>query len=250
MNEKKRTSHYQWGSSFDECYNLKAPIKECHTLNLVEKLKDCPRGTVLYSPIYGDVRFDYVKNTGYAELIVVLTSCNTSVEFYPDGKYNTYYSDSEVLLFPARDQRDWAKFGSLIKPKFKKGNRIIDVVRGCKDVYEVLDVLGDKYMVTGFGELYFSDQDEFELAPVQIVMVEPWKTYWFIWEEGKTEPLMEKLLELIDAGYKPCGMKDGDIVYNVRNNVRFGRDKDSCAMIAVMFGTQLKIKENQRGDEV
>ena len=37
----------------------------------------------------------------------------------------------------------------------------------------MLEVLEDRYRVTGFGTLYFYQQEEFELHPVQIEMVEP-----------------------------------------------------------------------------
>lgn len=86
-------------------------------LNLAEILKDCPRGTKLYSSIFGEVYFEEIKYTCHAILIKVLTSCNSEEIFYPSGKYNTYYSDSEVTLFPSRDNRDWSTF-KVEKPKF------------------------------------------------------------------------------------------------------------------------------------
>lgn len=86
-------------------------------LNLAEILKDCPKGTKLYSSIFGEVYFEDIKYTGHAILIKVLTSCNSEEIFYPNGKYNTYYSDSEVTLFPSRDNRDWSTF-KVEKPKF------------------------------------------------------------------------------------------------------------------------------------
>lgn len=86
-------------------------------LNLVEILKDCPKGTELYSPMFGPVYFDSIKDTGHAALIFVHTICNSDVEFYPNGKFNMYYTDSECLLFPSKDNRDWSTF-KVQKPKF------------------------------------------------------------------------------------------------------------------------------------
>lgn len=80
------------------------------TINVAEKLKDCPKGTELYSPIFGMVYFEGIRDTGRAIIIDVTTSCNTEVQFYSDGRYNTYYSESEVTLFPSKGQRDWSKF--------------------------------------------------------------------------------------------------------------------------------------------
>lgn len=86
-------------------------------LNLAEILKDCPKGTKLYSPIFGDVEFCCVRDTGRAVMIEVMAYPNTPKTFYSDGRYNTYYSDSEVTLFPSRDNRDWSTF-KVEKPKF------------------------------------------------------------------------------------------------------------------------------------
>ena len=79
-------------------------------LNIAALLKNCPKDTKLYSPIFGNVWFQRVRDTGYATMIDVTTSCNTEVNFYSNGKWNKYYSDSEVMLFPSKTQRDWNKF--------------------------------------------------------------------------------------------------------------------------------------------
>lgn len=91
------------------------------TINVAEKLKDCPKGTELYSPIFGTVYFEGIRDTGRAILIDVTTSCNTEVQFYSDGKFNTYYSESEVTLFPSKGQRDWSKF----QRPFKDGDIVV-----------------------------------------------------------------------------------------------------------------------------
>lgn len=84
-------------------------------INIAELLKNCPKGMELYSPIFGIVYFQEVRNTGRAELIIVTTSCNSTYEFYNDGKFNTHYSDSEMLLFPSKEQRDWREFQMQLK---------------------------------------------------------------------------------------------------------------------------------------
>lgn len=89
-------------------------------INIAQLLKDCPKGMELYSPIFGTVYFEGIRDTGRAILIDVTTSCNTSVQFYSDGKFNTYYSESEVTLFPSKSQRDWSKY----QRPFKDGDVI------------------------------------------------------------------------------------------------------------------------------
>ena len=76
---------------------------------------DCPKGMKLYSTIYGRVYFEEVRDTGNAMLINVKTVCNKDVFFYPDGKFNTYYTDSEMSLFPSKDVRTWEGFHTPFK---------------------------------------------------------------------------------------------------------------------------------------
>lgn len=100
-------------------------------INIAELLKDCPSGMELYSAIYGRVYFEEVRDTGNAVLINVKTVCNTDVFFYPDGKFNTYYTDSEMSLFPSKDVRTWEGF---VPPcKFKDG----DVVFSGSDLISI-----------------------------------------------------------------------------------------------------------------
>ena len=85
-------------------------------LNLVEILKDCPKGTKLYSPIYGDVELEEVYiNDDKSYPIRVKISKNTFNSFSEDGRNYREYN-GECMLLPSREQRDWSKF----KPKQPK----------------------------------------------------------------------------------------------------------------------------------
>lgn len=84
-------------------------------LNLVEILKDCPKGTKLYSIIYGEVKFNGIEE-GYTFPINFVTKEGNESTVTSDGKhYNCY--DGDCTLFPSKDQRDWSKFKPK-KPKF------------------------------------------------------------------------------------------------------------------------------------
>ena len=83
-------------------------------LNLVEILKDCPEGTKLYSPIFGDVELVNVYNDRDYP-IEVRSSDNALDGFTKDGRIFADY-DGECTLFPSKDQRDWSKF-KVEKPK-------------------------------------------------------------------------------------------------------------------------------------
>ena len=86
-------------------------------LNLVEILKDCPEGTKLYSPIYGDVEFLQVLEDSKEDYqIDVKLSDNTIDNFTKDGRINAEYN-GECVLFPSREQRDWSQF-KIKKAKF------------------------------------------------------------------------------------------------------------------------------------
>ena len=116
-------------------------------INIAQLLKDCPKGMELYSPIFGTVYFEGIRDTGRAILIDVTTSCNTSVQFYSDGKFNTYYSESEVTLFPSKGQRDWSKFQ---KP-FKDGD--VFHIKSGKYYLCIRNLFGD------FGDIIFHKDD-------------------------------------------------------------------------------------------
>lgn len=85
-------------------------------INLVEILKDCPRDTKFYSPLFGEVEFDRIDN-GNIYPIVIISNKGRSECFSTKGKYYTAYDEAECMLFPSKDQRDWTKF-KCPKPKF------------------------------------------------------------------------------------------------------------------------------------
>lgn len=77
-------------------------------LNLVEILKDCPRGTKLYSTVFGDVKFEEITNSTFYP-IAVKQADDYITTFTADGKMNYHYN-GERVLFPSREERDWGKF--------------------------------------------------------------------------------------------------------------------------------------------
>lgn len=91
-------------------------------LNLVEILKDCPKGTKLYSPIFGEVEFEGVYNKAIYPIAVkaktnpIEGECTEQfIYLAPSGIIDISFN-GECMLFPSREQRDWSKF----KPKQPK----------------------------------------------------------------------------------------------------------------------------------
>ena len=89
-------------------------------IDLTKILKDCPRGTKFYTPIWGEVSFEYIYQYLYP----------TNGEFYSFAinngrniislsKKGCYIDkdDAECIIFPSKDQRDWSKFNA---PWYKK----------------------------------------------------------------------------------------------------------------------------------
>ena len=88
-------------------------------LNLVEILKDCPKGTKLYSPVYEYVELVSVSLVECAKYpIEIKDRYGVSDGITKDGRiYEEFHG--ECMLFPSKEQRDWSKFNvKSNKPKF------------------------------------------------------------------------------------------------------------------------------------
>ena len=77
-------------------------------LNLVEILKDCPKGTKLYSTVHGEVEYRGIYDKGVYR-IKFKTEDGDIYSATPDGRY-LYCFNGECILFPSKEQRDWSKF--------------------------------------------------------------------------------------------------------------------------------------------
>lgn len=85
-------------------------------LNLVEILKDCPKGTKLYSTVYGEVEFDGIEN-GKNYPVWYVNSEGRKRSVTAQGLLFSYL-DGDCTLFPSKEQRDWDLF---TVPDCKKG---------------------------------------------------------------------------------------------------------------------------------
>ena len=114
-------------------------------INLTEILKNCPKGTKLYSPIFGEVSL-INSNAKFPYPIVVRINNNLEESFTVEGKLLIDYKDAECVLFPSKDQKDWSKFTAplykneqkstnKIKPRFNVGDWIIYIKS--KSIYQV-----------------------------------------------------------------------------------------------------------------
>ena len=88
-------------------------------LNLVEILKDYPKGTKLYSPVYEYVELVSVSLVECAKYpIEIKDRYGVSDGITKDGRLYEEFN-GECMLFPSKEQRDWSKFNvKSNKPKF------------------------------------------------------------------------------------------------------------------------------------
>lgn len=87
-------------------------------INIAEILRDMPKGTKLYSPIFGDTVLEYVDSDDKYPIIVTLSD-GSSEKFSPHGIYFAKFEDAEPALYPSSKMRCWSKF-------FKRGDVLFD----------------------------------------------------------------------------------------------------------------------------
>ena len=90
-------------------------------IDLTKILKDCQKGTKLYSPLLGDVMFERIDDNGQYPIIVKYKSEKVDdwwdyIRFTKEGLFINKIN-TECTLFPAKDQRNWSKFKA---PWYKK----------------------------------------------------------------------------------------------------------------------------------
>lgn len=90
-------------------------------MNVAEILKDCPKGTKLYSPLCGECTLDSINQSS-----IFLWNSNER-RLFSCNKYGQYFPDEgECLLFPSKDNRDWSTF----QRPFKDGDIVTYELRG------------------------------------------------------------------------------------------------------------------------
>lgn len=92
-------------------------MEEQKELNLVEILKDCPKGTKLWSPICGECTLESIDDSKYP--ITLLFQRGESIEYCYLTEHGHYLTNTsgECMLFPSKDNRDWSTF-KVEKPKW------------------------------------------------------------------------------------------------------------------------------------
>ena len=76
-------------------------------INIAEILRNSPKGTKLYRPIFGDVYLDKIR----PHLATVVTTDKEQGDFKEEFLYDGRYGmNGECMLFPSKENRDWNAF--------------------------------------------------------------------------------------------------------------------------------------------
>ena len=100
-----------------------------NNINIAERLKDCPEGMKLYSPLFGEVT---LGKSGSDNISVFSKNDDGDIifnTFTENGLFYSGYSQSQCLLFPSSEMRDWRKF-------FKRGDVVIKNGGGMAAVFD------------------------------------------------------------------------------------------------------------------
>lgn len=90
-------------------------------INIAEILRDMPKGTKLYSPLFGKCELRGIDNFSKYPIAIKVQSIDgaTSKGIMKDGRYFDGYEDAECSLYPSAKMRCWDKF-------FKRGDVLVD----------------------------------------------------------------------------------------------------------------------------
>lgn len=93
-------------------------------VNIAELLKYAPKGTKLYSPLFGEVKlFRVDKRRGYP---IDVIDCNGNGKSFTEfGVYFANHPDAECLLFPSKECRTWEGWTLPVEHEFKVGDWVV-----------------------------------------------------------------------------------------------------------------------------
>ena len=167
-------------------------------INIAEILRHKPYGIKLYSPIFGECTFCYVREDTND---ICVKKHNGVIEYF--NSEGLYFTLGEVMLFPSKSMRDWRKFA------WKKGDLLINSC-GFQCIFK--EWSSDDY--TKFNGCYSNSRDGYEdvsnAETANFVKLDNNTTYEYIKEiERKLGGKLNlKTLEI----KKQSEFKDGDIV--------------------------------------
>ena len=169
-------------------------------INIAEILKDKPKGIRLYSPIFGECSFSFVRE----ETNDICVKKHNGVKEFFDSK-GLYYNTGEVMLFPSKEMRDWEKFS------WKRGDVLIG---DCGFVCIFKEWASDDY--TRFNGCYFDGMPNAQTAKYS--KLDNNTAYGYIRE---LEKRCGGVLNLKTLRIEKTNFKDGDVLFVKCNDSAF-----------------------------
>ena len=173
-------------------------------INIAAILKDKPNNIKLYSPIFGECTFCYVREDTND---ICVKKHNGVIEYF--NSEGLYFTLGEVMLFPSKEMRDWKKFA------WKKGDLLINSC-GFQCIFK--EWSSDDY--TKFNGCYSNSRDGYEdvsnAKTANFVKLDDNTTYEYVRkiERKLGGKLNLKTLEI----EKQSEFKDGDILVAEEDN--------------------------------
>lgn len=140
-------------------------------IDIAEILKDKPANTKLYSPLFGEVYFSHVGGGN----IAVEHHGGISL-FFSSGRFFDY-DESEPLLFPSKEMRDWRKFA------WKKGDVLVSNDGKLEVIFEKFgsdtyqSFIGKHHLDSLDENLYYQDGGAYPTASFNIETEDAAQTY-------------------------------------------------------------------------
>lgn len=186
-------------------------------LNIAEILRNKPHGIRLYSPIFGDCTFCYIKDE--TNDICVKRPYNEMSYFNFEGLYNTA---GECLLFPSRLMRNWSKFAWKKGDVLVSDNGKVEVIfeKFVDDTYQ--SFIGKHHLDNLEDNLYYQDEGEYLTSIFNIESEDAAQTYINTIEERFDGTLNRETLEIEKTQPE---FKDGDakkkMIVDLKQKVEF-----------------------------
>lgn len=135
-------------------------------INIAEILRDMPKGTRLYSPMFSECNLDEVRTSDWTTYpIILLTSADTLVGFTKNGHYVDGFEDAECLLFPSAKMRCWDKFFKRGDVVYNPNSKMLAIFDGwVNDDYTEFNTTINYYKDHTFGEAEVCDTECFVKA--------------------------------------------------------------------------------------
>ena len=180
-------------------------------INIAEILKGKSNGIRLYSPIFGECAFSFVRE----DTNDICVKKHNGVKEFFDSK-GLYYNTGEVMLFPSKEMRDWSKF-------FNKGDVLV-CYEGKKPYYTIFNCFNSntykdfngKFAYDSYEHKWYQNEGNLSTNTFNKLSIADSEIYITKIEERFGGKLNIETLEIENSEFK-----DGDILFVKCNDSAF-----------------------------